>query len=67
MEWEKIEIVGTTKRLQNNLINWGIHNLNRVIISEYFSISKHVSIILYDEIVNIDSNLFFFFIINLIC
>ena len=41
-----IKIGGPAKKLQNNLKNWGIYNLNSVIISRvlWISISKQVSI-----------------------
>ena len=42
---------GDQQTIKNNLTNWGIHNLNSVIIFEDFSISKQS---LYYEIFNID-------------
>ena len=52
----KLKLEETANKLQNNLKDWGIHNLNIVIISRVLRIlapqNRFQS--LYDEIFNID-------------
>ena len=52
----KLKLRGQAKKLQNNLKNWGIYNLNSVIISHVLKIlaSQNRFQSLYDEIFNID-------------
>ena len=51
----KFKFGGPAKKLQNNLKNWGIYNLNSVIISRVLRIlpSQNWLQSLYDEIFNI--------------
>ena len=52
----KLKLRGQAKKLQNNLKNWGIYNLNSVIISHILRnlASQNMFQSLYDEIFNID-------------
>ena len=51
-----IKIGGPAKKLQNNLKNWGIYNLNSIIINLILRIlaSQNRFQSLYDEIFNMD-------------